>query len=345
MNLNNFFILFLILIIHIFISCSQNRLKVYKSVENKDNFYPTNASSDYCNIKVGDCVSVTSCKNYLKKCNEPNNPYYKFNQNKLLNLEKKNNNSLKTKNLTTIQTQDSTNLTTIQTQDSSIINNNCHINYFGESIRKNTLESLRDFKNKCNDPNNFLYQSVSKRINLKIKLLSNNNKNTTLNKQIPSENILSKNVTEINVIDKKNKPIIDNNLVLINECIIIPTSTLGIVSETRKQILQNTLEGELKNYFKIISQERFEEVQEKVFEELEYEECTEDQCIVMIQDILQVENVFHLQIIGEEGDTQLSLSWRNLDEKKRENEFCEGCKTKQLNKKIKQMIDRFVKQI
>ena len=136
-----------------------------------------------------------------------------------------------------------------------------------------------------------------------------------------------------------------NDSVLIKDCILIPTSTIGEVSETRKQILQNTLEGELKNYFKIISQEKFEEVQEKVFEELDYEECTEDQCIVMIQEMLQVENVFHLQVIGEEGDTQISLSWRNLDEKKRENEFCEGCKTKQLNNKIKQMVSRFVKQI
>ena len=31
-----------------------------------------------------------------------------------------------------------------------------------------------------------------------------------------------------------------------NECIIVPTSTLGGVSDTRKQILQNTLEGKLK---------------------------------------------------------------------------------------------------
>ena len=31
-----------------------------------------------------------------------------------------------------------------------------------------------------------------------------------------------------------------------NECIIVTTSTLGIVSDIRKQILQNTLEGKLK---------------------------------------------------------------------------------------------------
>ena len=79
------------------------------------------------------------------------------------------------------------------------------------------------------------------------------------------------------------------------ETIIIPVSSLGDVSEVRKQILQNTLEDELKSHFRLVTQQRFEEAQEKAFEELEYEECTEDQCILMIQEFLQVENVFSLQ--------------------------------------------------
>ena len=111
------------------------------------------------------------------------------------------------------------------------------------------------------------------------------------------------------------------------EAIVVPVSSLGEVSEVRKQILQNTLEDELKSHFRLTSQERFEEVQEKVFEELEYDECTEEQCIVMIQEMLQVENVFHLQVIGEGDDTQLSWSWRTLDEKKKETDVCMGCGT------------------
>ena len=54
------------------------------------------------------------------------------------------------------------------------------------------------------------------------------------------------------------------------ETIIIPVSSLGDVSEVRKQILQNTLEDELKSHFRLVPQQRFEEVQEKVFEELVY---------------------------------------------------------------------------
>ena len=126
------------------------------------------------------------------------------------------------------------------------------------------------------------------------------------------------------------------------ETIVIPVYSLGEVSEVRKQILQNTLEDELKSHFRLISQERFEEVQEKVFEELEYDECTEEQCIVMIQEMLQVENVFHLQILGEGDDTQLSLSWRTLDEKRKETDYCEECKTKKLNKRVVGLVGKLV---
>ena len=119
---------------------------------------------------------------------------------------------------------------------------------------------------------------------------------------------------------------------------MVPVSSLGDVSETRKQILQNTLEDELKTHFRLVPQEKYEEVLEKVFEELEYEECTEDQCIVRIQEMLQVENVFHLQVLGEGKDTQLSLSWRTLDEKRKETEVCNNCNTFELNDRIKLLV-------
>ena len=54
-----------------------------------------------------------------------------------------------------------------------------------------------------------------------------------------------------------------------SETIIVPVSSMGDVSDTRKQILQNTLEYELKTHFRPAPQQKYEEVQEKVFEELE----------------------------------------------------------------------------
>ena len=129
------------------------------------------------------------------------------------------------------------------------------------------------------------------------------------------------------------------------ETIVIPVGTQGDISASRKQIIQNTLSQELTKYFRLVPQDKFEEAQEKAFEELEYEECTEDQCIMMIQELLQVENVFSLQLVAEDGDTQLSLTWVGLDEKKVLTDFCEECKTKELNSKIELLVKNMVQQI
>ena len=126
------------------------------------------------------------------------------------------------------------------------------------------------------------------------------------------------------------------------ETIIIPVSSLGDVSDTRKQILENTLTDELRKHFRIVPQEKYEQVLEQVFQELEYEECSEDTCIMRIQEILQVENVFNLQIIGEGKDTQLNLKWITLDEKKNETDVCLGCGTFQLNDKVKGLVEKLV---
>ena len=126
------------------------------------------------------------------------------------------------------------------------------------------------------------------------------------------------------------------------ETIIIPVSSLGDVPEVRKQILQNTLTDELKKHFRIVPQEKYEQVLEQVFEELEYEECTEDQCIMRVQEMLQVENVFNLQVLGEDKDTQLNLTWRTLDEKKNETDVCLGCGTFQLNDKVRGLVEKLV---
>jgi hypothetical protein len=126
------------------------------------------------------------------------------------------------------------------------------------------------------------------------------------------------------------------------ETIIVPVSSMGDVSDTRKQILENTLTNELKKHFRIVPQEKYEQVLEQVFEELEYEECTEDQCIMRVQEMLQVENVFNLQIIGEGKDSQLNLTWRTLDEKKNETDVCLGCGTFQLNDKVRGLVEKLV---
>ena len=126
------------------------------------------------------------------------------------------------------------------------------------------------------------------------------------------------------------------------QTIIVPTGSLGEISEIRKKMLEKTLESKLDDYFSIVPKDLFEEAQEQPFQEMESDECTEEQCIMMIREILQVENSFQLVLMVEEGDTQISLTWNDLDQKRVEEDYCEGCKTNQLRKMIEGLIEKLV---
>ncbi len=124
--------------------------------------------------------------------------------------------------------------------------------------------------------------------------------------------------------------------------IIIPTGVLGTIDEIQKMILEKTLESKIDDYFSIVPKDLFEQAQEKAFEELEYEECTEEQCIVKIQELLQVENAFKLLLIRDNNDTQISLTWNNLDEKRVEEVYCENCNTKRLRESIEGIVEKLI---
>ena len=91
------------------------------------------------------------------------------------------------------------------------------------------------------------------------------------------------------------------------------------------------------NDFDLISQEEYERAEEEAFQELDYEECTEDQCIKMIQEILQVENMYKIQLVKDENDIQVSLTYTDLDKKLVKTNFCEDCKTYSLIKMINKL--------
>ena len=60
--------------------------------------------------------------------------------------------------------------------------------------------------------------------------------------------------------------------------------------------------------------------------------------------MLQVENVFNLQIIGEGKDSQLNLKWITLDEKKNVEDYCEGCGTRDLREMIGGLVEKLVEE-
>ena len=75
---------------------------------------------------------------------------------------------------------------------------------------------------------------------------------------------------------------------------------------------------------------------------MDSDECTEDQCIRMIQELLQVENSFKMDLMYEEGDTQISITWNDQDQKRVEEDYCEGCKTKELRLMIGGLVEKLV---
>ena len=95
---------------------------------------------------------------------------------------------------------------------------------------------------------------------------------------------------------------------------------MGNVSDSRKQILLNTLDDEISQYFDVSPPTN-----------------------VGKGELPVVNDLFQLQIVEEDGDTQLSLRWTSGNERKVETDYCEGCKTKILNDKVKGLVEKLVK--
>ncbi len=101
--------------------------------------------------------------------------------------------------------------------------------------------------------------------------------------------------------------------------VVLPPTVMGNVSNSRKQILLNTLDDELSQYFDVSP-------------------STNDGS----GKLPVVSDVFQLQIIEEDGDTQLSVRWMSGNERKIETIFCGGCKTIELNGKLEGLVGKLV---
>ena len=77
---------------------------------------------------------------------------------------------------------------------------------------------------------------------------------------------------------------------------LAPLGAMGDLNDLEKRIIFNSLEEALSKYFHLTTQKMYEKAENQAFEELEYDECTEDQCIALIQEFLQVENFLSLRL-------------------------------------------------
>ena len=111
-----------------------------------------------------------------------------------------------------------------------------------------------------------------------------------------------------------------------------PMGTLGESTEMGKQIICNSLEESLSTHYALASHKDFETALTQVFERLDYDECTEDQCFALIQQIIQADNLFFLNMTKEGSFTQHSLTWIDLDSQRLVRAaFCHNCSIGELN--------------
>ena len=118
-------------------------------------------------------------------------------------------------------------------------------------------------------------------------------------------------------------------------------SVLGKITEIQKRIIFTRVESRLSKVYDLISQEQYARAEEAAFKSLDLAQCTEEQCIRKIQEILQVDRLFVLQIIREEEFTQLSLNLIREDSKRVVERICEKCSIGQLYN----LIDEVAKQL
>ena len=101
--------------------------------------------------------------------------------------------------------------------------------------------------------------------------------------------------------------------------VVLPPTVMGNVSDSRKQILLNTLDEEISKYFDVSPPPKIESGELPV-----------------------VEDIFQLQIVEEDGDTQLSVRWMSGNERKVETILCGGCKTIELNGKLRELVEKLI---
>ena len=65
-------------------------------------------------------------------------------------------------------------------------------------------------------------------------------------------------------------------------------------NEIQKNIIYNSLQESLSKFYTLTSTKMYEKAEEEAFQQVDANECTEAQCIAIIQELLQVELFFLL---------------------------------------------------
>lgn len=110
--------------------------------------------------------------------------------------------------------------------------------------------------------------------------------------------------------------------------------TVGKINEGQRTILRNQLKTFLSRSYNLISENDYMRAEDEAFAVLEEDQCTERNCVQLIQEFLQVERLFIAQLVQEEGLTQITLTLYLRERLLVESDICEQCPLLKLNDRM-----------
>ncbi len=109
-------------------------------------------------------------------------------------------------------------------------------------------------------------------------------------------------------------------------------------------MIRTNVESLLSGVYELVPQERYQKAEKEAFESLDLQQCTEEQCMRRIQEILQIDRLFILQIIRVEEFTQMSLNLVRLDSKRVVKKDCLKCSIAQLSVEIQALARKLIEE-
>ena len=122
---------------------------------------------------------------------------------------------------------------------------------------------------------------------------------------------------------------------------LAPMGSLGELNELEKRVIFNSLQESLSKYYVLASQKMYEKAEEEAFQEMDADECTESQCIAIIQELLQTEFFFMFEIVKAGSFQQMKITRVDLDGNRDvRTETCDNCSISQVNGKVDGLVKK-----
>ncbi|MCP4755232.1 MAG: hypothetical protein GY866_30580 [Proteobacteria bacterium] len=112
-----------------------------------------------------------------------------------------------------------------------------------------------------------------------------------------------------------------------------------ITKGDRNGIFSHFLER-ISHTYRLISQNSYSKAAEKVFDEIQAEQCTEGYCIYEIKKTLQVERLAILEVAAMDELTQIKITLVRDEDRLVQEDICSGCNIETLQRKIDLLLGK-----